>query len=294
MKARIRLPGTSTRIARALGLLALSLLSLVSSSWVADGLKGECLMEWAFGPCTNSVGMLGRAGGSLVVFAVVAALAYRGARDLLPVRTLAQNPMVRPHRALIAPISRFEPLPEQNGGKWQVTKNDVTVSLSGNLEQDIQALNAIKPYWNGQQFLRGLQPHLEAGELTHMRLIGSKAGVRASQDTLEKVGNLVKLYAPDICLVSDSNGVDYQDLRALLAAIDNNIAELVRQRVPENQIIIDVTGGQKTTSIACALATLHRPSVEFQYVESKDAKGHGSILQVISFNVVTEPRHGAS
>lgn len=62
----------------------------------------------------------------------------------------------------------------------------------------------------------------------------------------------------------------------------NAIIQIVKEEgAEENDIIIDVTGGQKTASIAASLATLHN-KVTFQYVQTNPP------YEVFAYDVISE------
>lgn len=75
--------------------------------------------------------------------------------------------------------------------------------------------------------------------------------------------------------------IDFENLEDLYSNF-NNVIQEVTQRLgyAQSDVMIDVTGGQKTTSIAAALVTLHRPPIEFQYVSTRGC------CPVLSYNVV--------
>lgn len=102
---------------RAGGVLLLSLFIVVTSGWVGDGLKGECLFAPWLGECgKDPLRITCRTLPALAGFIISTLLVYHLAKGWLPVRHLAENQTVRPHKVLIAPISLFNPLPECSGG----------------------------------------------------------------------------------------------------------------------------------------------------------------------------------
>jgi hypothetical protein len=77
------------------------------------------------------------------------------------------------------------------------------------------------------------------------------------------------------------DGVDFDDVKAMMGAMQAAIRELIAQTVPgtgrrlrEQDIMIDVTGGYKPTSIAGAVMTL-TSNVTFQYVHT----GRGNVRE---------------
>jgi len=74
---------------------------------------------------------------------------------------------------------------------------------------------------------------------------------------------------------------DFENLEELVELINSIIHEARNNAIDERKIIVDVTGGQKTASIAAALVTLHN-RVTFQYVQTNDP------YEVIAYNVKFE------
>jgi hypothetical protein len=267
---------------------------VVTSGWVGDGLKGECLFQPWLGECGNDPWrMLCRTLPALAGFLVSALLTYHLAKGWLPVRHLAQNQTVRPHKVLIAPISLFNPLPECSGGTFRVkdAKSGNEVVFTGDLANDIEAFNKLGWRWNGQQFLRGLEPHVASGDLADLVLIGS-SGKFASHAGLGVTKQMASLYSTaNVHLHTEA--INFEDIHTLQQVFDGWIKTFDDKGVPEREILLEATGGQKTTSIAAALTTLRWSQVEFQYVESKDVVVAGEKPNVISFNVVVEaPQKG--
>ncbi len=62
---------------------------------------------------------------------------------------------------------------------------------------------------------------------------------------------------------------DFEDFNGLIEGLYGLIAAMGEQGIAENQIIIDVTGGQKTTSIAGASITINR-EVVIQYIQTNN------------------------
>lgn len=269
----------------------LSLLTVVSSGWVGDGLNGVCLWEPFIGACAAG------AHPSLAVRVVVAGLLFwaavfllfRTAKRLLPVRHLARTPSVSGHKVLIAAISPLKPKPMQKNGHWVVIEGDKRVVLSGNLKEDIDAFTALAWRWNGQQFLRSLKPHTQT--LRHLVLIGSP-GDWGSFGSLESAKALVSLYATQADVLVHPDPIGPEDIEGLQTCFDHYIEHFHGLDVPQREIILDSTGGQKTTSIAAALTTLRWEGIEFQYVQT-EGDPPGSEIRAIGFNLLADSSRGS-
>lgn len=251
--------------------------TVITLSWLADGLKGECLFEHWYGPCDpHQMGMWPRIGLALGVFIIFAVITRLMAKNWLPVQQFASK-KVSAHKVLIMPLSKFNPqLQQDEQGRWQVNG----VDLVGDLERDIRALeeNEATKKWNGLPFLRGLRPHMNT--LEKLYLIGS-SGKDGSSQQLEALRELVGKYT-DANIKTIAN-INFQSVLELQGELESLIKGLLSQedkKYREKDIVIDVTGGPKTTSIAGAFASLEWRGVEFQYVDT--ANNH----DVLSFNVV--------
>lgn len=66
-------------------------------------------------------------------------------------------------------------------------------------------------------------------------------------------------------------GIDFQDIKKVFETIENLYDKLGASGIKNEDIIMDVTGGQVTNSIAGAIATLTLGR-KFQYVSTRDKK----------------------
>ena len=267
----------------------LTLLVVVTSGWVTEGAGGACVWEgWA--PCqAGSNDRLLRLGISLLGFGVFAVWLYRKAAQFLPARVLEQT-NVTGKKVLIAALSPLDPKPNMNAKPPQVTKAGTTIELTGDLDADITALGRLPGYWNGQQFLRSLQPHLREKKLTHVRLIGSpnQSGRDGSYASLKEATKLIELYARangcSVEVTTHPEAVHFEYIDALREVFDTCIKSYVEgQDIPQSEVILDATGGNKTASIAAALTTLRWRHVLFQYVQTNVDNP-----RVLAFNAVIE------
>lgn len=262
------------------------LLLPISTSWIADGLDGDCLWTNAL-TCPPLEHALRVAGA--VALAVIALVGlWSAARHLLIVHRLQPGSSVKPHRVLIAAVSTLNSPLVAGEPAIAVAKHHASVRLSGALHTDIDAIstahreNRWEGYrWNGQQLLRAISPHLPT--LQQVILLGS-SGRGGSQDQLDDYQRLLRLYLPQIDIDIGRASVDFEDINAMTHAFAECIDAACLKGYAERDIMIDVTGGQKTASIAAALSTLSRPGLEFQYVQTSDN------FDVRSFNVVAKSR----
>ena len=242
------------------------LLLVLSGSWTADALKGESLfLKWC-------PGLEGR---QWAVTSVVAALfllsalwLYRNRQRYVPIRTLSRVAAL-PHSSLtflISPPNGVMTFAENGGFPVTVTQTKssgdvVSQDLKGDLANDIEALRAL--WWNWQPVLRAIACHTPK----RVNLVGS-AGDGGSFGALEDCRKLIGLYLSHAYISMFDRPVDFEDIERLMGALDEVVEKEKRAGMEEGEILIDVTGGQKTTSIAGALVTL-RSRVKFQYVQTK-------------------------
>lgn len=253
-------------------------LILVSGSWVADGLKGETLFrEWqwvrALAEWSAAHGQLSwidfRIAGLVFAVSCLAATSfwlYNYRRDFAQVRSLAQSPC-SPHCSLVLLVSIPNPEPACSDGKIQIPdKKGGYVPLEGTLDRDIGRLTESDVHWNWQQLLRGIEPHLPG--LKRVCLVGS--GPDGSFGHLKTCDRILSKYLSHATAVKlHPHAVDFEDFNGL----SRHLREIIREekeagRMRDEDIVVDITGGQKTTSIAGAGITLST-KVTFQYVQTR-------------------------
>jgi len=234
--------------------LALPVLGLaLGGGWVADGLTP--LTQLA--PPTWNALLPG-----LAIFFYSAYRLYIDRHAYLPVRLLSKSERVDPHRALIIPVSK-----EADPKLWQ--------ELPADLDEAIQQ-NDRRIKW--LQILRTLHPHRE--RLQEIHLIGSD-GDRGSFAQLDDCRDCIERYFPKVKVAKYPRAIAFENIDDITDTVDKLIREL-EPRIPIEQIMLDATGGTKTMSIAMAMATLHHPKLQFQYVTTDETP------RPIAFNVVAE------
>ena len=260
-----------------LGLLPL-ILTLITSSWLADGIKGEALFSEWFPPLAKWRFYITIGSGVLFVISVLWLYNFR--KVFLAVRTLEQLNVCKPHACLILLLST--PNLKPDSFHFPVTikdKNGDKVTLEGtSLEDDIHRLDTIR--WNWQQLLRGILPHKDT--LEYVYLVGSQQSgtMEGSHGYIDFASGLIRRYCPSTVVLKEENPVNFEDLKELSRAILKALKDFKNQYgKDEDDIIIDVTSGQKTTSIAGAVVTLNS-QITFQYVQTNEPH------KVIAYDVV--------
>lgn len=183
------------------------------------------------------------------------------------------------------------PLPwslEKKNQKSGETIGSPVVIEGQSLIDDTTMVTPLK--WNWQQLMRALIPHLNY--LKEVRLIGSpdrpdKDGqiVKGSKFYAEKAKILVNTYYPDVEVNIHPKAVDFEDFNALKSELNEIMTDLKKKnKYSADQIIMDVTGGQKTASIAAATVTLSS-QMNFQYVRTVDFGDVPLNKDVMSYDV---------
>jgi len=210
----------------------------------------------------------------VAIFTGAFLLLYHYRKSFLGIRSL-QQVKTRSLEGLILLLSTPNHVPERFSFPITIKdRNGNEATLKGqSLNHDIEELNKVK--WNWQQILRGLKPHQE--RLKYLYLIGSTE----SFNYLDKAESFIKQYLPDITVIKANRPVNFEDLEALIKVIYRAIKDLKAYKLDEDEIIIDITGGQKVTSIAGAVVTLNS-SVRFQYVQTNEP------YEVISYDLTIQ------
>jgi len=202
----------------------------------------------------------------LIVFAIAIVFAfilYFERNAFLNVYLLYRHPC-EPHQGLIMLVSTPTPQPKKINDKWEVENKNTKVELSGDLISDIKNLEDAKSRglkWNWQQLLRALVPHKD--KITHIYLLGSP-DPNGSYKWLDSASEIIKCYV-NVEVIKYDKPVDFEDFDSLLESINLCINKLKEKKIKDKDIIIDITGGMKTASVAGAIATLNT-RVTFQYV----------------------------
>jgi hypothetical protein len=138
------------------------------------------------------------------------------------------------------------------------------------------------PLTSWQQLARGLHHHWKDGHLERIILLTSgnrstqhgqaKDGGGSDKDAEIAVAIFTDLLNVDgrrvVVEIGPARAVDFEVLEDVLAALRAALKHAQTLSYKDHEIVVDVTGGLKTTSIAGALVTLDRRDLIFQYVPS--------------------------
>lgn len=257
--------------------LVSALLILILGGWVTDALKGDELFTSV--PWLGERQWVVRVGLGVSLLAV-AWRVFLKRRELMSVGALSQA-RAEPRRALILPLSPagaiIERQPDGQIRVQRVNRSGVPVgepvllaARPETLDDDILALDALNR-WPWQQLLRAIAPHRQSLRCLH--LLGS-SGADGSHEDLDQATTLLRGYLPNCAEPTASEPIDFDDLKAMMKALRHAVGDLTTvrdtstgRRIREEDIVIDVTGGYKPTSIAGAIMTLSS-DVTFQYVHT--------------------------
>jgi hypothetical protein len=261
----------------------------IAKDWLTGGALSRADL-WLFG-----VGL----GGVLLLALVI----LMTGRKLLGVEDIEESANVAPRRVVIALLSPCRNLRPPSSGEddsaWRVAdvrNGDTLPSLEGlSLDQVIdpkhrQPNDSPLPQWSWQQTLRAARHHGE--KLERLVLIGSEG--EGGSGTAEQLGlakGFFSSYFPEKVYILgephrggagyDSHWqADFEKLDDLRRLLKRALKDLNKAHYADADIIIDCTGGQKTASIACALVTLDRPELMFQYVGTGPGPRTGKVCLV--------------
>jgi hypothetical protein len=147
--------------------------------------------------------------------------------------------------------------------------NGVEVAITGNLKLDLAAVDAFKhPSWNWKQMLRAIEPH--TATVQRVYLVGSvNSDGSGSYKDLSACSRFLQIYLKTSEVIPVARGIDFEDFNAVVELLREVVAtEAKRGLIKEKDIAIDVTGGQKTASIAGA-SMVFNSDVVFQYVQAE-------------------------
>ena len=198
----------------------------------------------------------------------------------LPLRSLYRIASQHTYSHLILIVSTPNVKPKfASNYSFPLTIDNLTLA-GQSLKEDIELLSANKIRWNWQQLMRALLSQ-DRSQPQCVYLLGSTNPHGAgSFEWLDHCKALIENYFKQVQIIKKEVS-DFENLEELVELINSIIHEARNNAIDERKIIVDVTGGQKTASIAAALVTLHN-RVTFQYVQTNDP------YEVIAYNVKFE------
>lgn len=265
--------------------------AILLTHWLAELIPlGHWFAHWvehyaAKGSVAFIVAIAGAVAVLFVIFYKVSEYAVKLGEQFMGVRALRQL-HVEPHRVLIFAVSLHNGQAKNTLAQLAATgaasENDKTIKITCSLGDDLARATSDKGYGLAVfQLLRGLRPHLAGKTLTRTYLLCSGD----SRDEANNISTIIRRYDPNLEVVIHPMA-DFDDTEKLREAYEQIIAdESSTRHTRPDDLVIDITGGTKTVSIAGTMATV-KNSVKIQYVPNNWDKSP------IHVNLVIEaPRH---
>lgn len=248
----------------------------IFAGWAGDGLKGDKIFDWLFVTCGWQYTDGWRIVLSLVFLALAFIAAWYGSRTIEDMFELDikvdQGKNQRSARMLVfivSPANGFSVTRE--GEEIIISKGGIKLALTGRLQEDIDNIAKANMFINWQQQMRGLMEHLRFEEVRLEKIVyvGSQdkdGGEDGSFRQIENIHLLLSQYLP-AGTVYEKHCVNFLSFSKLRETLHEILAKACRDGFDDKDIVLDITGGTKTSSIAGADATLEG-RVPFQYVDT--------------------------
>lgn len=238
------------------GLITSVLIFTIATSWWADSLPIHNLED------SNFI--------SLIIATLLVALSlfmFNRYKNTLCSTNVITQQTFQPHKAVITLLSGTK--------TFNVVDEDLRpTTLEAAIEENDNKQHISKHPW--RQALRSLYINKE---LTHLYIISSVQNHLFFDD----YKSLMIYYNPNLIIKNITpNGIDYEDLKDVANAIEEALRHARADGFNMVDVAIDITGGQKTASIAAANYTLEHKDLEFFYVTSSDT------LKISSYNAISE------
>ena len=255
-------------------------LVVLSSAWFADSMRDgfEAIRE-----CMNIPGWVS---GLLYLVILIIAIAwlYHTRKALFQPRTryLEEHKKPEPHPYLVLFLSDL-----------YLGKNDIQegipnwLTLTNNIDDDLNTMEQLKDerrdqQWRWEMPLRGLRHHAKV--LKQVVIVCSDKSIEQVHWFYKILRRYPNFQGFDVMiLLNDSSGTvqltpctdqerktggwDFEQFNNLATAMRELFKIFQNKKIPEEQIMIDFTGGQKVTSVVAVAITFNRDS-SAQYVST--------------------------
>jgi hypothetical protein len=230
-------------------ILYVSLIFIVAG-WLPDGIAELFMKEWISGGCKTAVSLL-------ILFYIglqlKKATEYRGKIEVI------SEP---PHQVKALAIFLSVLSMQEDAQKRQLEAIENALSDKTLLQTTIEKMS-----WNMP--LIAIKYHRDT--LQHLYIFTS-SGNNPSSALMTTFESVIKTLFPTIEIVEfTKDGIDFENVKEVFEKVEEFYQEMKKKGLADKDIIIDITGGQKTNSIAAAMATLSIGR-KFQYVSTRDKK----------------------
>ncbi len=241
--------------------------------------------------------------GYVLFFTIMVYLLIRNRREFFPPRTRRLKQATDKRKHLVLFLSNLPPDLGKTGGvpEW--------ITLSEDIHQDIQQIESLKRkdaknfWWQWEMPLRAIAHHLEKDHskedtLKTVTIICSKKSISQINHFSTICTQYRQLQGKNFYLLAKKSehtsrliplspatdithfqGYNFEDFDEIVSAMDRLLQESARKGFSERDIMVDITGGQKPTSIVGAAMTFNL-KIKAQYVQTNDP------WKVISYDVV--------
>ena len=265
----------------------------LTAGWAGDALKGDDVFKWIFelalpatwGSKTPPPYHWWRLAFGAISLGIAVCLAWAGLKRVegmfqidVKIDRGSNRKSAKMLIFIVSTISRGFSIYLNTAGKVVIRQENTSnasateLELTGNIVSDIAAISLRFPKapFNWQQQLRGLHEHLRFSDrrLEKIVYVGSKSGLNSDGSDLQL--EMMRLMMGQYLVGIDQTAeriADFSLFDELREVLRTTIKEGVAAKYAESDIVIDITGGTKTASIAGASATLEG-NVQFQYVET--------------------------
>ena len=136
---------------------------------------------------------------------------------------------------------------------------------------DTSAILSVLTGKNWEMPLKAIEYH--QGQLEALYVFTSK-GNPGSSETMALFETIVNALYPDLKIREvDVHGIEFEDVEAVFNQVESFYDMAKKDGFPEQEILVDVTGGQKPNSIAASIATLITGR-KFQYISTVTKEVH--------------------
>ncbi len=186
-----------------------------------------------------------------------------------------------PHKCLIIALSEKRDFKIENGN---FLYNTIALPKEKGLKELVTFCGDDKDIkWNWEMPLRAVLENKEKLEIVY--LVGSKDSgtLKGSFNDLKDFEALITHYCNNVKVIQYDTAVDFTDYNELTKAFFTIKEKLTsKDKFNDGDIVIDITGGQKVTSIAGTAISINSYSLSFLYIDTNSKEAH-------EYNIVNEP-----